>query len=120
MHSAVRHFHLAFPLPSFDVGRECKTYLLASGRYTINCGIPPIQNTQIDRVEVARCTLSVSCSTNLEYRVAFVDRVGVFLEHARRTLKASKRFAPDFPVVCLYPACLLAPVASTKTSATLT
>ena len=42
-----------------------------------------MQYTQIDRAEVARCTLSVSCSTDLNYSVVFVDRVGVFLEHVQ-------------------------------------
>ena len=55
-----------------------------------------MQYTQIDRAEVARCTLSVSCSTDLDCCVAD-DRVGVFLEHVHRTLKASERFTPDFP-----------------------
>ena len=42
-------------------------------------GSPPIQQIQIDRAEVARCTLSVSCSIDLDYCVVFVDQVGVFL-----------------------------------------
>ena len=95
-HALARHFHLAFLFRSCDVGRECKICLPACGRYTINCGIPSMQYTQIDRAEVARCTLSVSCSTDLNCCVAD-DRVGVFLEHVHRTLKASERFTPDFP-----------------------
>ena len=43
MHLAVHHFHLAFPLRLFDVGRECKICLSVLGRYKINFGIPPIQ-----------------------------------------------------------------------------
>ena len=50
----------------------------------------------------------------------FVDRVGVFLEHVHRTLKASERFTPNFPVVSLFIACLLVLVASTETAATIT
>ena len=62
------------------------------------------KNTQIDRAEVARCILlAISCSTDLDYCVVFVDRVGVFLEHVHRTLKASEQ--STF-------ACLLALVAS--------
>ena len=60
-----------------------------SGRYTINCEIPPIENSQIDRAEEARCTLSVSCLTDLDYSVVFVHWVDVFLQHVHRT---SKRF----------------------------
>ena len=47
---------------------------------------------QTDSAEVARCTLSVSCSSDLDYCVVLVDQVGVSLEHAQRTLKASKQF----------------------------
>ena len=105
-HSAVRHFHLAFTLRSFDVGHECNIHLSASERYTNYCAIPPFQNKQIDRVVVARYTALVSCLTGLDDCVVFVDRVGVFLEHMPRILKLSERFPPDFPVVsflfCLY------------------
>ena len=64
--------HLFYPdlplqLQAFDVGGKCKIYLSACGRYTIDCGIPPIQNTKTDCPEMARCTLSVSCSTDLDY-----------------------------------------------------
>ena len=38
-------------------------------RYTINRGIAPIKNTQIDRAEMVRCTLSISRSTDLVYCV---------------------------------------------------
>ena len=79
-----------------------------------------MQNTQIDRAEVTRCTLSVSCSTDLYYCVVFVNRVGVFLEHVLKTLKASERFTPSIPVVSPYFACLLVLVASTTTAATFT
>ena len=41
----------------------------------------------VDRAEVTRCTLSVRCSSNLDYRVVFIDRVAVFLEHVHRTSK---------------------------------
>ena len=85
------------------------------GRYTINCGIPPIQNTQIDCTEVARCTLLVSCPTDLHHCVVFVDQVGAFHEHVHRTLKASKQFMPDFPVVSLDFGCLLTTIAATFT-----
>ena len=63
------YYYLVLPLRSFGVGRECKINLLACGRYTINCGIPPIQTTQIDFAEMARSTLSVSCSTDLVKKV---------------------------------------------------
>ena len=49
----------------------------------------------------------------------FVERVGVFLEHVDRTLKASELLTPNFPVVSLHFACLLALVASNTTAATL-
>ena len=77
-----------------------------------------MQNTQVDRTEVARCTLPVSCSTDLDYCVGCVDRVGVFLEHVHTTLKASELFTPNFAVVSLYSACLSPLVASTTTAAT--
>ena len=83
------------------------------GRYTINCEIAQIQNTQIDHTEVTRCTLSVGCPTDLDYCVVFVDKVSVFLEHMQKTLKASKCIPLDFT-------CLLAPVASTTNTATFT
>ena len=87
---AVCNFHLAFLLQSFDVGLQCKINLSACGRCTLNCGIPPpIQYTQIDLGDLGQYTLSVSCSTDRDYRVVFIDRVGVFLEHVHRTLKAS-------------------------------
>ena len=95
--SAVRHFHLAFPLRSFDVGRECKIHLTACWKYIINYSLTSIQNTQLDRAEVARCTLSVSCSIYLDYCIVFVHRVGVFLEHLHRTLEASERFTSRLP-----------------------
>ena len=58
--------------------------------------------------------------TNLNNCVAFVNRVGVFLEHVHKTLKTSKRFTSNFSVVSLYTGCLLALVASTTTAATFT
>ena len=76
------YFYLALPLRSFDVG---PINLSACGRYTIDCGILPIQNTKADRTEVASCTLSVSCLSDLDNCVVFVDGVGVFLEHVHRT-----------------------------------
>ena len=127
-HIGARPFYLALPLRSFDVGRvgrerQINRYainLSACGRYTTDCGIPSIQNAQINRTEVARCTLSVSCSTDLDYCAVFVDRVGVFLEHMHRTLRASERFTPNFPVVSVLFACLVALVAITTTAATFT
>ena len=62
----------------------------------------------------------MSCSTALDNCVVFVDRVGVFLEHVHRTLKASERFTPNVPVVSLFIACLLVLVASTTTAVTFT
>ena len=70
--------------------------------YTTDCRIQPIQNKQIDRAEVAKCILSVKSSTDLDYCVVFDYQVGVFLEHVHTTLKDSKRFTPEFPVVFLY------------------
>ena len=93
-HSATSYFCLALPLRSFDIGPEWKS---ACGRYTINFGIPPIQNTHIDPAEGARCTLSVSCSADPDYGVVLVDLVGVFLEHVLRTVKASERLTPNLP-----------------------
>ena len=78
-YSTQQHPFLSGPTASII---RCKYYLSACGKYTIHCGFPPIQNTQLDRSEVARCTLSVSCSTDLDYCV-FVDRVGVVFEHMR-------------------------------------
>ena len=54
-HIAARHFYLALTLPlrPFDVGRECKINVSACERYTINCGVPSIQNAQIDLAKVA-------------------------------------------------------------------
>ena len=75
-HSATCHFYLPSPLPSFNVRCECKVYLSACWRYTINCGIPPIQNTQIDHAEEARCTLFISCLTDLDFCVVFVNQAG--------------------------------------------
>ena len=95
------HFYLALPLRPLGVGCKCKINLSAYKRCTIDCWIPPIQNTQIDHAEVARCTLSVSCSTDLDHCLMFVDRVSVFLEHVHRTFKVSKRFTPNFPLVSL-------------------
>ena len=78
------------------------------GRYTNNFWIPPIQNTQADRAGVARHTLLVSCPTDLDYCVVFVDQVGVYFEHMKRTLKTCKQCMPDFPIISLYFACLSA------------
>ena len=115
---SLRHFDFAFLLLSFDEGRECYINLSASLRCTINCGIPSIQNKQIDRAQVAGCTLLVSCSTDLDDCVVFVDRlVDVFLEHVHRTLKASERFTAALPVVSLYFTRLLAPGASPASTA---
>ena len=116
-HSATRHFCLALPLPSFNIGREWKS---VCGRYTINRGIPPIQNTHIDRAEGTRWTSSVSCSVDPDYGVVLVDLVGVFLEHVLRTLKALdglRQTSPSFLFILL---ASLALVASTTTAATFT
>ena len=87
-HWAAHHFYLALLLRSFDVGCECKIYLSVYGKYTNNCGIPPIQNTHINCAEVARWTVLVSCSTDLDYCVVIVDRVSVLLGHMHTTLKS--------------------------------
>ena len=119
-HNGARHFYLTLPIWSFDVRCECRINLSACERHTINCWIPPIQNTQIDLTEEASCTLLVSCYTDLDYWVVFVNRVDVFLEHMHRTLKASERFMPNFPVISFYFACLLVLIVSTTTAATIT
>ena len=80
---------------SFDVRREYNIYLSVCGRHTINCGILQIQNTQTDHAEVARCTLAVSCLTNLAYCFVSVDWVSVFVEHVHWALKAFERFKPN-------------------------
>ena len=82
------------------------------GSYTINCGIPPIQNTGINCPEVARGTLSVSCQTDLLYCVLLIGSV-CFLHTSIATWKAFKQLIQDFPVVSLYFACLLTLTAST-------
>ena len=43
----------------------------------LHCWIPPIQITYIDRAEIARCTLSVSFPTDLDYCVVFVAGSGI-------------------------------------------
>ena len=62
--------------------------------YTIVCGMQPVQNTQIDFPEGARCTLSVTFRLTLITVLVVlgwcISWVGVFLEHVHRTLKASK------------------------------
>ena len=63
--------------------------------------------------------MHVSCLTDLDYCIVFVDRVGVFLENVPRTLKPSERFLTNFPVVSLYFTCFLALVASTATAGTI-
>ena len=81
---------------------------------------PTIQNTQINSAYLARCTLSVSYSTDLDYCFVFVDKAGVFPEHVHRTLKASECLTPNFPVISFYFACLLVLVACTTAAATFT
>ena len=46
------------------------------------------------------------------------DWVGVILEHVQSALKASEQFTPNFPVLSLSLACLLAFVACTTTATT--
>ena len=89
------------PIRPFGVGCKCKINLSACERHTIDCGTPPIQNTQIDYAEAARCSLPVSSSTDLDYCLIFVDRVDVFLEHVHRTFKVYERFTPNFHLVSL-------------------
>ena len=97
-HLAACHVKFPLPLQSFDVTHEWKIYLSACGRYKINCEIPPIQNTQSDLAEAARCILSVSCSTDLDYCVVYVNQVSVFLERVHRT---SEGFTPNAKPCCL-------------------
>ena len=85
--------HVSIPPCCFDhtmSGTNVKIYLSMHGRYTFDCGIPPIQNTQIDHTEVARWTLSVSCSIDLDHCLVFAHHSGVIFEHVNRTLKALK------------------------------
>ena len=42
------YLNLALPLQSVNVWRECKINVSVCERYTINCGIPSIQNAQMD------------------------------------------------------------------------
>ena len=72
------------------------------GAQLLNCGIPSIQNTQINSTELARCTLSVSCLTDLDHCVLCVHWVSVSLERMHRTLQASERFTPNFPIISLH------------------
>ena len=92
----------------------------ACKRYTIDCEIPLNQNIQIDRTKVIARTSSVSCSTDLDDCVVFVDRVSVFLEHVHRTLKASERFTPNFPVISFHIESLLALATSVTAAAKFT
>ena len=69
---------------------------------------------------MARCTLLVSFSSDLDHCFVFVDQVGVFLEHVHRTIKASECFTLNFPIISVYFAWLLALLASTRTVATYT
>ena len=92
---------------------------LQRGRFVYFGSVGPY-NYLINRSEVARCTLTLSCSTDMDSCVVFLDRVGVFLEHVHGTLKASERFSANFPVVSLYFTCLLALVASIATAAKIT
>ena len=116
--TAKRHFYLALPLPFFDVDRDIFS---ACGRYTINCGIPPIQDTQIYRAEVAKCTLSVSCSTDLQITVLFSSiRCVYFLNMCiklKRLLNDLRQTSPSVLLILLF---LLALGASTTTAATFT
>ena len=80
----------------------------------MNCGVPPIQNTQTDCVQVATCTLVVSYSTDLDCCVVFVDWVGLLLEHMLRTLKVCEWFTPNLHVISPYFACILALIAHLK------
>ena len=47
-------------------------------RGTQSIVIPPIQNRQIDRAEVAEYTILVNFSTDQDYSVVFVSRVARF------------------------------------------
>ena len=60
-------------------------------RYTVNCGIPLIQNRENDLAEVARCTILVSCLTDIDryYCVGFMDRDDL-AEVARCTIPVSR------------------------------
>ena len=108
-----------FWLPGLDFCATMTSHLWAS-EPTDHGTLKHTIFTEIDCTEVARCTLSVCCSTEIDYCVVFIVWVGVFLEHIHRTLKASERFKPNFPDISLHFACLLAHVTSTTTAATFT
>ena len=123
-HVAAGQFYLASLLPSYNVRHESKINwkpinLSACGRYTIDCGIPSIQTTQNTCAEVAWCTWSASCLTDLDYCVAFVNQVGVFLEPVFRTLKLLNGLSQTSPTF-LFILLPLALVASITTAATFT
>ena len=58
--------------------------------------------------EITLTLTSASDELKIITGVVFVDRIGVFLEHVHRTLKASEWFMSNFFVVSLYIARLLA------------
>ena len=58
--------HCSIPFSSHLATRDCNISVSACEIYAINCEIPSIQNAQINLAEVARCTLLVSCSTDLD------------------------------------------------------
>ena len=93
--------HAIFILPRpFDVWRECQIYLSACGKYSINCRIKPIQNTQINHAQVAKCALSVSGLSDLNYCVVLLMGLVYFLNTHCKTFivcfKASEWFMPNF------------------------
>ena len=117
-HTEARHFYLALPLQFFDVGCEWNIYFSACRRYTIDRGIPQIQNAQLDTRWNGKMHIVGKLFDWPSLLCCFVDRVDVFLGQVHRTLKASERFRQNLPVVSLYFACLLALVTSTTTVAT--
>ena len=124
-HGTLRHaifisppFHFNHSVSDVNI----KLYVLECGRYTINLGIPPIQNTQIVCTEVASCLLMLNCSADLDFTVLFllIGSVWPNVYNVHRTLKASEWFTSSFPVVSLCSVCLLVLIASNTNSATVT
>ena len=104
-HCCTLFFYLVLQLWSFNVGCKCEINLSACGRYVIDCAIPFIQNTQIHRSEVGRCTLSISCSIDPDYCPVFVDEVGVFFLNKclelKKLLNSSRQTSLSFLFILL-------------------
>ena len=90
-----------------------KKFLCVCWRYIIYCGIPPVHIKWINHIDTARCTLSVSFLTDLDYGIVFeLVTLNMCIK-----LKSFQLVYAILPIVSLYFACLLALVASTATAA---